>query len=170
MLIRAQCEGKLMANHLNERTLSSFQQLSAAASEPNKTSDELGNLVSDLDGALKRLNLGVSTWVMIDRFEDSNSGTCHGISLGYDRINRQWGISIQSYNGNSFAEDHEAEYWHFNEAPRSIRLKAVERIPDLQDARWNDPIRLTADLKKTALARELATAIGVSRQSAKPKN
>ena len=55
----------------SERVSSSYRQLSLAASHLNIVSDELGKSISVLDAALKKLNLGISTWSRLDRWEDA---------------------------------------------------------------------------------------------------
>ena len=48
-----------------------FRDLKVAAGELNAVSDELGKPVTKLDQALKRLSLGVSTWVKIRGQDDA---------------------------------------------------------------------------------------------------
>ena len=55
----------------SERVSSSYRQLSLAASHLNLVSDELGKSIAVLDAALKKLNLGISTWSRLDRWEDA---------------------------------------------------------------------------------------------------
>lgn len=117
---------------LIERVESSFRKLSTAASDLNFTSDELGKSVSQLDGALKKLNLGVSAWVEFGGNADPHEGWYRTEELGYDKIGNTWGIALRVVKGYDAApEEEEIEAWLFNDGPRSMRLLAIEEIPQL---------------------------------------
>lgn len=147
---------------LSERVNTSFRQLSVAATHLNAVSDALGKSISELDSALKRLNLGVSAWVAINAGNDlPEDGYFWSEDIGYDKINNKWGIAIRTVSGNYMDPDIEhSERWLFNDAPRSLRVAAVEKIPDLID-KLNKEAEATAKKikEKTDHARQLAAAI-----------
>jgi hypothetical protein len=117
---------------LIERVESSFRKLSTAASDLNFTSDELGKSISQLDAALKKLNLGVSAWVEFGGNADAYEGWYRTEELGYDKIGNTWGIALRVVRGRDGApEDEQIESWLFNDGPRSMRLLAIEEIPQL---------------------------------------
>lgn len=116
-----------------ERVQKAVQQLPTIAATLNAATDELGQSVGKLDALLKKFNLGVPTWVhfVSDRFEDA----FYNESLGYAKVNGKWGIAISTSKGDfsNPAYDREEE-WLFNEAPRLLRINAVEKIPELLEA------------------------------------
>jgi hypothetical protein len=117
---------------LAERVSASFQKLARSAEQLNAVSNELGKSIAALDAALKHLNLGVSTWVAT--YEDSNplTGRFHTRGIGYAKVNGKWGIALRTIDGdytNPGFED--SEEWPFNDAPRSQRIEAVAKLPDL---------------------------------------
>ena len=122
----------------------SFRKLSAVASDLNFSSDELGKSVSDLDSALKKLNLGIPAWVQIRGSSSAEEGWFWTEDLGYDKIGNTWGISIQTVSGGFGDPEHEnIERWLFNDSPRSLRLSAIEHIPQLLE-------KLSSEAEETA--------------------
>ena len=89
-------------------------------------SDELGKSIGVLDAALKKLNLGISTWSRLDRWEDA-FGNYSSRYLGYAKVNNRWGIALRTVAGNNNQpEEATVEEWLFNDAPRALRIEAVE--------------------------------------------
>jgi hypothetical protein len=109
---------------------SSYRKLSTVASELNFVSDELGKYVSEMDAALKKLNLGVEVWVDIKRDQDDRCFSSE--SLGYQKIGGKWGIALRTISGMHGSEDDsDVEIWLFNEAPRSLRITSIAKVPEL---------------------------------------
>src|ERR1700686_1961932 len=114
---------------LVERVESSFHKLSTVASALNLVSDELGKSVSEMDAALKKLNLGIPVWVLIQGWQDQTSFWSD--HLGYQKISGKWGIALRVVSGfHGHEDDADVETWLFNDAPRPLRLKAIEKIPE----------------------------------------
>ena len=132
------------------RVETSARQLSAAAINLNSTSDQLGKVVAILDSAFQKLNIGVSGWV---KFRDAYGGP-DGMhfwtdEVGYAKVSGKWGITIRSASGREGDDDYGSyEEWLFNDAPRALRLKAIEKIPDLFE-------QLTSEVTATAKATEV---------------
>src|SRR4029078_3618097 len=115
----------------SERVSSSYRQLSLAASHLNLVSDELGKSIPVLDAALKNLNRGIAPWSRLDRWEDA-FGNYSSRYLGYAKVNNRWGIALRTVAGNNNQpEEATVEEWLFNDAPRALRIEAVEKLPDL---------------------------------------
>jgi hypothetical protein len=120
---------------LPDKVLDSFKRLSASAADLNKASDELGNSIEALDASLKRLGLGIAAWVSIAEGGDSHgSGYVWEHYLGYAKVGSKWGIALSSTSGNVHDDPHENdEEWLFAEAPRALRIQAVDHLPALLD-------------------------------------
>jgi hypothetical protein len=103
------------------------------ASDLNSVSDELGKSVGELDSALKKLNLGITVWVTIqgdDGLPDDPSYWSE--DLGYCKVDGKWGLALRTVRGDySFPDGDQEEKWLFNDAPRSLRLSAISKIPEL---------------------------------------
>ena len=110
---------------------SSYRKLSTVASDLNFSSDELGKSISQLDAALKKLNLGIPAWVSFRGNSDPNEGWYWNEDLGYDKVGGTWGIALRTMKGSGDPEHDQVETWLFNDAPRSLRLLAIEVIPTL---------------------------------------
>lgn len=110
---------------------SSYRKLSTVASELNFASDELGKHVSELDAALKKLNLGIEVWVPIRGEGIDERGDFWSEDLGYAKIGGKWGIALRSKSGNEFADEVSVECWLFGDAPRPLRLASISKIAEL---------------------------------------
>lgn len=145
---------------LTVRVSQSYQQLSAAASQLNAVSDDLGKFVGALDTALRRLNLGIATWLRLDGREDG-LGNYTKRDLGYAKIGGKWGIALRVVAGNHNTPDvSTVEEWLFNEAPRSLRIEAVEKLPDLFDSLVKEADAATRRIRnKTSKIQELTEGL-----------
>jgi len=108
-----------------------FFELKAAAKELNEFSDQLGKPVTALDALLKPLNLGISAWYRLARHDDDRgSGQYWVRDLGYAKVDGKWGIALREGRGFPSGEE-EYETWLFNDAPRRLRVEAVDHLPEL---------------------------------------
>jgi hypothetical protein len=105
-------------------------RLSASAAVLNAVSDELSKPIAQIDAALKALNLGVTAWVEFAGQIDHNAGQFWDRSIGYTKVSGKWGIAISTSSG-SFGDEPDEELWLFGDAPRSYRLEAVDKLPEL---------------------------------------
>jgi hypothetical protein len=139
---------------------SSFQQLTEAATDLNSASDSLGRSISELDLALKKLNLGIRVWVTAQ--SDEEDASYRRKELGYAKVDGRWGIALRTVSGN-YNDPDERDYieeWLFNDAPRNLRIGAIGKIPELLAALSNEASETTKLIKgKLAEAEEVATAI-----------
>lgn len=145
-------------NSLTERVESSYRKLSSAASELNSVSDELGKCVSEMDASLKKLNLGVAIWVMIRGNQDDTSFWSE--QLGYQKVSGKWGIALRTLSGfHGNEDDTKDEWWLFNDAPRSLRLSAIEKIPELLEKLSDEASRVAGQISKSLADVKEVTAV-----------
>jgi hypothetical protein len=123
----------------------------------------LGQIISVVDKALKRLNLGLSAWVQISGADHTpeDNDRWWSRSLGYGKVGDKWGISLRTLDGNHREPDCESgETWLFAEAPRWMRLEAIGKIPELLERLLDQTVETTKAIKKkTEQAYEIAEAI-----------
>jgi len=144
------------------KSQSSFRQLTAAATTLNSASDKLGQAVAALDASLKKLNLGIPSWVLIRDLSSPEDLEYTLEKLGYDKINGKWGIAISTIAGHEAFPEEDIEEWLFNDAPRSLRIIAADKIPNLIELITKNAMDTTKKLNEKAYeVQELAVAINV---------
>jgi hypothetical protein len=153
---------------LAERVQSCYVQLSSVASDLNTVSDELGKSVAEIDDALKKLNLGVSVWVNIHDWEDEFDYYME--QLGYAKVDGKWGIALRTVSGDyRWPDQDKIEQWLFNDAPRRLRLAAIETLPDMLKRLSEEAVETTKKIKgKLAEAKEVAAAVKGAAEASKP--
>jgi hypothetical protein len=137
----------------------SFKRLAESAAELNAASDELAEAIEPIDAALRSLNLGIPTWHKYESTEDE-SGGFRGRYIGYAKIAGRWGLALSEVTGNeNYGVDSEYE-WLFNDAPRFMRLEALDHLPALVDALVEAVAKASASLRsKTSAARDFGSAM-----------
>jgi hypothetical protein len=144
-----------------ERAVESYKRLAVAADYLTSKSDEFSKIVAIVDAALKKLNLGVAAWERIRGSDDDGQGNYWGEYVGYARVSDKWGIALSEVRGNHRHADQEINTeWLFNDAPRSLRISAIDKIPDLFDKliKYTDKTARKID-QKIAEAQALADAL-----------
>jgi hypothetical protein len=144
----------------SERIAQSFRDLATSAALLNAASDELAQAIAPIDAALKKLNIGVAIWHQYVGDTDRD-GDYWGRRIGYTKIGSKWGLALSSVEGNyQFSDSGDTEEWLYNDAPRWMRIEAVDHVPELLEALVLQVDRTAADLKKKSeQARELAKTI-----------
>ena len=152
---------------LVDRVSAAFEKLAVSATELNVASDEFASPISDIDAALQKLNLGVTAWVKFAGENDDVYQRFWAHSLGYAKVSGRWGIAIRTLNGD-YTEPNE-EAWLFNDAPRSYRLEALEKLPDLLEELEKTSSETALVLKSRITATKLvAMTLSQMAASAKP--
>lgn len=134
-----------------ERVQNSIQQLPAAAASLNAATDQLGKSVGDLDGVLRKYSLGVPTWVPFSSSPNSWFPRYHHDDIGYAKVGGKWGVAIRTVDGDEVSDSSDdVEQWLFNDAPRLLRLRAIEKIPELLEALLKSAEEMTKKLTEKA--------------------
>jgi len=141
---------------------SSFEELKAAAAALNQSSDEFSHGVEKLDDALRDLNLGVTAWVTCVNYQDPQQPqftTVH--QLGYAKVGNRRGLALRVVEYDGMDEDDDGEHvsdeWLFGDAPREMRLTAIEHVPSLVKALVKATKAMAGTVaEKAAVALELA--------------
>jgi cell division septum initiation protein DivIVA len=153
--------GSMTLSDKFEKIQSHFQTLSNIASSLNAASDELTSSVKILSDSLKKLNVGLTVWVVFRTRIDDVPHLYDHDEIGYCKVGGEWGIALRSVNGNLARDEHNTESLYlFNDAPREMRLAAVDRLPALIEALAKEAFNTTKRVQQKAQqVRELAQAI-----------
>jgi hypothetical protein len=135
--------------------------LSVAAETLNNASDELSKLVAELDSTLKSLNIGLNCWVDIAGPWHSPDGSrTYREQVGYTKRSGKWGIALRTMDDCTYEEDANVEEWAFSDAPRQLRLRAVDRIPELLDEMVKEAAKFTKEIAdKTQEVQRVVSAV-----------
>lgn len=152
-----------------EHISQSFKDLAAAATQLNAASDELASAIAPIDTALKKLNLGVTVWHQYVGNQDPN-GEYWARRIGYTKLGGKWGVALSEASGYLNSPDEDCEEWLYNDAPRWMRIEAVDHLPALVDALVKKVSKTASDLaKKSEQAKELAATIAALGANAQEK-
>jgi hypothetical protein len=145
-----------------EKIQKHFQALTGISSSLNTASDELTQAVGLLDEALKKLNIGLSVWVIFRSRGNDYYPECYDLDqIGYCKVNGSWGIAIQHIWGDETRDQHNSEGpWLFNDASREMRVQGVDKLPELIEELSKVAIETQKKIQeKTKQVRDLADAI-----------
>jgi prefoldin subunit 5 len=138
-----------------------FQALTSLASALNVASDELSKNVSILDEALKKLNIGLTTWVTF-RSQAVEENEYSDDQIGYCKVEGKWGIALRHIWGDYGRDEYGGETgpWLFNDAPREFRIAAADKIPEVIEALGKEALNTTKKVQEKARqVGELASVI-----------
>jgi hypothetical protein len=138
----------------------SFGRLAASAKTLNTVSDELAKPVGRIDAILKMLNLGIEAWVQtVGGWETVDEVEEHFV--GYAKVEGDWGLAVRIKRGRP-GDDYRvsSDEWRFNSAPRSLRVEAIDALPELLDRLSKKSDSMIKKLKeKTERAERLASLL-----------
>jgi hypothetical protein len=147
-----------MASGTNVSAL--LKQLSSASQTLSEASNKLTEQIKEIEASLASYNLGVVAWVELRNTTeevDPSVPYVHRIdSLGYSKENGKWGLYVSS----SVEEFEDYESWLLRDAPRELRLLAVDAIPKLLEAMVAKAKELTTEVNsKVDRAKTLAHSL-----------
>ncbi len=153
-----------------EKIQADFQALSSVAHSLNTASDEFTRVVGALDEALKKLNVGLTVWVTFEDRLQNEDMRCDCDQIGYCKLDGKGGISLRHIWGHEGWDDHHEDGpWLFNDAPREMRLRSVDKISELIESLSKKASDTTKKIQeKTKEVGELALAIGKVANETKP--
>lgn len=143
-----------------------LKELTAVSKSLNQASDELSRQISELESALRELNLGVSAFVPFSKepieykMDDGKVYVDHcNQDVGYHRLNGKWGLIVSTWYDSNDDPD-TVKQTFLREAPREIRLVAMDKIPDLLKALSEEAQKVTQEAtKKVAQIKDISTAL-----------
>ncbi len=113
----------------------------------NEATDLFNGQIVIVENAIKSLNLGLTASVPFGH---------DFASLAHTKGKQGWGLYIRTTAKSRFGEYE----WKFNDAPRSLRISAVEAIPNLLIALGNDANDLAKEMEDASIrAKEMLKGI-----------
>jgi hypothetical protein len=157
-----------MANSGNVSAL--LKQLSSASKTLSEASNKLTEQIKEIETALASYNFGIVTWVNLRQSSEevemekgNNLRVTRLERLGYSKKNGKWGLCASS----SIEEfEEEFEWWLLRDAPRELRILAVDAIPKLLEEMV---IRAKALTTKVTSTTDRAKSIAHSLQNKQKK-
>jgi hypothetical protein len=148
------------ADSRSAKLQASFQNLAAAASTLNSASEAFGDAMRTLDDAINKLNPGVTAWVTVSHSTDER-GLASEERLGYAKTNGKWGLTICSVTINPTDGSEETDdSWLFSDAPRTLRLAAIDHVPELMESLARKAAHTATRVNEAAgVAKQLAMAV-----------
>lgn len=144
---------------LRGRVSAAFGKLVESSPELNAVSDELAKPIHAIDAALQKLNLGVSAWVHFAEQRCDDGEILSSRSIGYAKVSGTWGIAIR-WDGTDTNGNPTSEEWRFNDAPRSYRLHASHKLPELLEELAETASKTAEQLKsRVAETQQIAATI-----------
>src|SRR5437870_2712624 len=140
----------------------SYQNLAAAANTLNAAYDTFGSAANTVEEALNKLDPGVTAWVTLSTSMTQEDAPWEIFEerLGYGKANGRWGLTLCTVTKNEKGEKEIKDSWLFNDAPRNLRLKAIEHVPALIEALAREAAQTAKKVSDGAdFARQLAVSI-----------
>ncbi len=111
-----------------------LKELSSTSETLNQASSKLTEQIKEVEAALASYNLGVVAWVDLRRtpeegeMGDGKTVWLHRVErLGYSKKHGKWGLFASS----GLEEFDDFEWWLLRDAPRELRILAIDAIPTL---------------------------------------
>lgn len=145
----------------SERMSAAFSRLRVSASQIKAVSNELDQHVTALERALAKLDLRVACWTRLSEWMGPDNDTFKRTYVGYSEYGRDWRIVVQTSEGRDSLPDQEDEKtWPFEQAPQYLRVKAIDRLPELVEELVTSVDKTAERMrKKVGPAAELAKSV-----------
>ncbi len=155
---------------MNGKAEAALKHLASLSKSLNEASDQLNRQITEIESALNTYKLGISAWVELKREHEQTPGgdgkfyeLTHIEEFGYGKHNGKWGLLHSSYYEEFLdpGDPQSVKTTFLRDASREIRLAAVEKVSELLSALSGEAAKITDEvLKKTAVAKEIAGALG----------
>jgi hypothetical protein len=142
-----------------ERVKATYQQLVDVALTLNASSDNLSTSITSLDNALRKLKIGIESWCPFRSGREDPVFYIWHDDIGYAKIGGKWGLALRHVPTSDGEEFPDIEQWPFNDAPRMLRVKAVDYIPNLLERLLKDAKEVIDKVNHQAQSVDILTAL-----------
>ncbi len=155
-------KGKHMSNNVSAL----LKKLSSVSQDLNEASNQLSEQIKSIEAALASQKLGVRAWVELRRTserEKASDGRIYEItrvdSLGYDKHQGRWGLLVHSWI-EEFVDPDDSDVSLLRDAPRELRMAAVDALPKLIQQIGEEALKLAKDVaRKAEQAKSIAAVL-----------
>jgi len=163
-VLAAGCQPEKAKVRLTDKIESTLKKLASVSQSLNQASDAVTSRIAEVETALREYKLGIEAWVDIERWSEVGQfgdGTYYELRriqrLGYGKKGGKWGLL--TYVDAEESEDRE-EFAFLREAPREVRLAAVDKLPDLLEALVEKALETSQEaMKKAEKAKQIAAGL-----------
>ena len=154
--------------NLAEASMTNLADLPKLSKQVNEQSDQVNQVLQDLEKKLVAMNLGVETWVQpevtsgnalnVKLFTDGGGHWSEDQILGFGRFGDRSMLLVKTLTFQKrYEEDDQEGYWDYHsesaprpllQASREIRIKALDKIEDLLDALRKEAEAVLESIKK----------------------
>jgi len=133
---------------------STLKKLASVSQSLNQASDLVTARIGEVESALREYKLGVEAWVDIRRWYDEGQftdGSWYRLGrtrrLAYGKKDGKWGLLTYIIAEES---DEYEEFAFLREAPRDLRLNAIDKLPELLDALVEKAVQTAQEASRKA--------------------
>jgi hypothetical protein len=113
----------------------SLSKIASLSKTLNEASDRLSKSIAEVESALNDYGLGIEVWLHEpfdnEEYTDDQGHLLHAVArLGYCKRKGKWGLLVAS-GIDEFWDPETVKDAFLTDSPRTIRLKAVDKIPEL---------------------------------------
>ena len=144
---------------LPDRLSAVYKKLAASADALSQASDELARPIRQVELLIQQLNIGLDTWVKIASGADDDNDNYWRREVGYVKFWSGWELAIRRTTGSRSADQESSDTWPFNEAPRSLRIEAFDKLPELLEELINNADKTAKKLREKTQEAQAVSAI-----------
>jgi hypothetical protein len=148
----------------------SLRKLQSTANNLNQASDELNAQLTAIEEVINGFKLGVSAWVQAhkEKLNDPQMGELSEITmLGYGKYKGKWALLYDTFIEELYGGEDDAAF--LRDAPREVRIKVIEAIPQLLDKLADETEKFTAEVSSVIpKAKEMAEGLRKGTSSEEP--
>ena len=137
-----------------DKVESTLKKLASVSQSLNQASDLVTSRIAEVEAALREYKLGVAARVDIRRWYDEGQytdDTWYRVGrtqcLAYGKKDGKWGLLTYIIAEES---DEYEEFAFLREAPRDVRLAAIDKLPELLEALVEKAVQTTQEATKKA--------------------
>jgi hypothetical protein len=131
------------------RKSTSLDALTETSKKINSATKRLNVAVDQFNSALKGLNLGVPVWIVVCSGEPNNQ-IIETEELGYAKVKGRWGVCIR-LTIEGLGPEPEERHWHFEDAPRDMRIHASSHFNKLLIALNEASLQAAQSMEQSAI-------------------
>jgi hypothetical protein len=149
---------------MTDKVQSTLKKLASVSHSLNQASDLVTSRIAEVESALREYKLGVEAGTDIQKWYEEGQftdGSWYRLRrtrrLAYGKKNGKWGLLTYIIAEES---DEYEEFAFLREAPRDVRLAAIDKLPEVLEALVEKAVQTTQEAtKKAETAGQIASGL-----------